>query len=200
MNTYRRLLCVPLAALLFSCGSQESARILDDNERDLVDVKGAGAATFDQLIDETVEKLLEPYKGEFAELKVRSVAFIDLENRTNEELADWRDLLIDKIEISVNKRRAFKAVSIKFVSTALTEMGNPPVEKLFLPAKRREFAKILERDTVPVQYLLYGRLTRGGTRGAGKRQANYLLTLNLVNIETGESNIVGTEVRKEFSR
>ena len=67
-----------------------------------------------------------------------------------------------------------------------------------LPKKRREFAKVLERKTSPVQYLLYGRLTRGGTQGADRRQANYLLTLELINIETGESNTVGTEVRKEF--
>ncbi len=50
-----------------------------------------------------------------------------------------------------------------------------------------------------MQYLLYGRLTRGRTQGSAERQANYLLTLELVNIVTGESNTVGTEVRKAFS-
>ena len=143
---------------------------MGDNERDTVDVRGAGAATFDRLIDDSVAKLLEPYKGEFAELKVRTLAFVDLENRTKEELADWRDQLIDKIEISVNKRRAFKAISVKVISTVLKEMGNPPVEQLVLPKKRREFAKVLEQKTSPVQYLLYGRLTRGSTQGAGRRQ------------------------------
>lgn len=198
MNRYCQLLCVPVVVLLFSCESPPEARILGDNERDLVDIKGAGAATFDRLIDDSVAKLLAPYKGEFAELKVRTLAFIDLENRTKEELGEWRDLLIDKIEISINKRRAFKTISMKVITTVLREMGNPPVEQLVLPGKRREFAKVLERRTLPVQYLLYGRLTRGGTRGAGRRQANYLLTLELINIVTGESNTVGTEVRKEF--
>jgi hypothetical protein len=199
MNIHRQLLIVPLTLFLFSCGSNQSARILDENEADLVDVDSAGAATFDKLVDPTVDKLLEPYKGEFAELKVRRLAFVDLDNRTKEELADWRDHLIDLIEISINKRRAFKAVSVKAISVVLKEMGGPPVEQLVLPSKRREFAKILERDTAPVQYLLYGRLTRGGTKGANTRQADYLLTLELMNIETGESNTVGTKVRKEFS-
>ena len=79
-------------------------------------------------------------------------------------------------------------------------MNSPPVEQLVLPKRRREFAKALEASSTPVQYLLYCRLTRGGTQGANRRQANYLLTLELVNIVTGESNTVGTEVRKEFRR
>ena len=142
MTLSKSLLVPAFAALLVvslaSCQTDKPAEIMGDNERDLVGSGAAGAATFERLIDSTVSKLLEPYKGEFAELKVRSLAFVDLENRTAEELGEWREQLIDKIEASVNDRREFKAISIRFVSAVLKEMGNPPIDKLFLPQGRRD--------------------------------------------------------------
>jgi Peptidoglycan-synthase activator LpoB len=198
-----RTLILPALVFLVAFASCEAerpmARIKGDNERDEVGSRAGGAATFGRLVDATVSKLLEPYKGEFAELKVRSLAFVDLENRTQEELGEWREQLIDKIEASVNDRREFKAISIRFVSTVLKEMGNPPVDKLFLPKGRREFAKIMEAKSSPVQYLMWGRLTRGVTQGEGRRQADYVLSLELINIETGEQNKKITTVRKEYN-
>jgi hypothetical protein len=199
-KSFVHVLAVTALVLFSSCvGDKHPARIKGDNERNIVDVSGAGAATFERLINSTVSKLLEPYKGEFAELKVRALAFVDLENRTSEELGEWREQLIDKIEASVNERREFKAISIRFVSTVLKEMGNPPIDKLFLPKGRREFAKVMEQKSTPVQYLMWGRLTRGVTQGVDKRQANYVLSLELINIKTGEQNKKITTVRKEFS-
>ena len=188
-------LCLFLAA----CESPPEGRIMGDNERDLVDASGAGAATFQRLVTESVAKLLDRHCDKH-DVKVYRLAFVDLQNRTSEELGEWREQLIDKILIGVDKHRAFRIISEQMVSAVLREMGNPPVDRLFLPEGRREFAKILERDSIPLQFLMYGRITRGGTNASEVRQANYLLTLELVDAETGEADTVGAEVRKEFTQ
>jgi len=173
---------------------------MDDDEKDMVDVRGAGAASFEKLITESVTKLLDRHKGDETGIKMRRLAFVDLQNRTKEELGEWREQLIDRIQIGVDQHPAYRIVAEEMVTAVLSEMGNPPVEKLLLPKPQREFAKVLEKKNSPVEFLMYGSLTRGGTAGDDGRQANYLLTLRLINTATGDTDTEGSMVRKWFSR
>ena len=111
-----------------------------------------------------------------------------------------REQLIDQIIVGVDEHPAFHIISDQMVSAVLREMGSPPVDQLFLPKGRRQFAAILEKQKSPVQFLMYGRLTRGGTQGEAGRQANYQLTLELIDDATGRADTVGTTVRKAYSR
>jgi hypothetical protein len=178
----------------------DSARILGEDEPDLVDVHGAGAATYEILVTESVAKLLDPHRSRFAtDPTVPTVAFVDLENRSAEELGEWREQLLDRIRSAVSRHGSFRLVSDRLVTAVMREMGNPPVDQLLLPAGRRRFAEILERQDEPVQFLLYGSLTRGGTQGDYQRQANYLLTLELIDVKTGLATSDETMVRKAFA-
>ena len=177
-----------------------SARIMGDDEKDMVDVRGAGAAAFEKMVTESVTKILNRHRGDANGIQVRRLAFVDLQNRTKEELGEWREQLIDRIQIGIDQHPAYRIVAEELVTAVLSEMGNPPVEKLLLPKPQREFAKVLEKKNSPVQFLMYGSLTRGGTTGNNQRQANYLLTLRLINTATGDTDTEGSMVRKWFSK
>ncbi len=177
-----------------------SARIMEDDEKDMVDVRSAGAAAFEKMVTESVTKILNRHRGDANGIQVRRLAFVDLQNRTKEELGEWREQLIDRIQIGIDQHPAYRIVAEELVTAVLSEMGNPPVEKLLLPKPQREFAKVLEKKNSPVQFLMYGSLTRGGTVGNNERQANYLLTLRLINTATGDTDTEGAMVRKWFSK
>ncbi|MEE2886086.1 MAG: hypothetical protein VX951_01530 [Planctomycetota bacterium] len=183
-----------------ACETGPSARIMEDDEKNMVDTDGAGAAAFEKLITESVTKLLDRHRGDEAGIQVRRLAFVDLQNRTKEELGEWREQLIDRIQIGIDQHPAYRIVAEELVTAVLSEMGNLPVEKLLLPKSQREFAKVLEKKKSPVQFLMYGSLTRGGTRGDDGRQANYLLTLRLINAATGDTDTEGAMVRKWFRK
>ena len=142
-----------------------------------------------------MKKLLDKQRTDFA-VKIRTIAFVGLENKTAEELGEWREMLIEKIENAINDHPVHQVIAHQYIQAALSEMGNPPIDKLFIPKNQREFQKILERQDKPFHYILYGNLTRGRTLGDGTEQKNYLLTLQMVDIANGTQSREQTEVRK----
>ena len=75
-------------------------------------------------------------------------------------------------------------------------------EQLFIPGPRRAFLEILETAKSPAELLLFPKLTSGTPNAdEGTRQRNYLLPLELVEVENG--TIVAREserVRKAYTR
>lgn len=192
-------LCLSLAALtLASCFGPPRARIMGDDEPDKVGVRRGGAAAFNKLIRDVQTELVQRPSPGLNRGQMRRAAFVNLENRTAEELGEWRDLMIDRLRIGVSEHPEITIISEQMVGAVLGKMGNPPVNELFLPAGRRKFAAILEQESSPVDMLIYGSLTRGTTQGEGvDRQIDYLLTLEIVDVKSGESRFAKGYVRKE---
>jgi hypothetical protein len=59
---------------------------------------------------------------------------------------------------------------------------------------------VLERQGQPVDYLLYATLTSGTTKRNNSTQRDYLLTLELVNVNTGVASKQSAEIRKGYHK
>ncbi|MEQ8765283.1 MAG: penicillin-binding protein activator LpoB [Planctomycetota bacterium] len=197
MNMLRRLALVLLAVGLVACASPEG-RIMDDSEEDYVGKDAAGAASYDRLIEGAVQKLLQQHSATGRGVDQLKIACLEFENAGSEELGDWQNQLFDLINTSINQSMRYRTISDRFVSAGLRETRLRR-DDLFIPAKRRQFIDVMESAGNPVDALLFPKLTTGSTRGEDTRQRNYLLTLELVDVKTGENEQVSERLRKAYT-
>ena len=128
-----------------------------------------------------------------------SVCFIGIENKSAEELGDFKDQLYQRIDTQINSADTFQAISRRMVDTALLETRLRP-DALFLPANRAAFAAALGRQGSPVDYLLYATVTSGTTDRNKSSQRDYEITLEMVNMHTGEFLKESAKIRKGYSK
>ena len=218
-NTQRLLVLAILLIASVGCASQYG-HILSNNEDDLVGSHTAGAATWNPLVDQAVSKLLgrcpSPIQavnftdgspppvissqvGSSLADGTATVCFIGVENKSAEEIGDFKDQLYERIDMQVNATEAFRGISRRLVEAALRETRLRP-DSLFLPDNRKQFATALGRQGTPVDYLLYATITSGTTDRNKTSQRNYLLTLELVNLENGDALKESAEIRKGYSK
>ncbi len=203
MKTNHLIWITPLLTVLcltpISCKSNPSARIMADDEEDIVGTKRAGAPTYDRLIEGVVGKLLRNHSTQNSGSPKLLVASLPIENSSGEELGDWSEQLYELIDTSINTSSRYRNVSIRFVNAALRE-GRLRPDQLYLPTYRRQFLKILEAKGMPVECLLYSKLTTGTTEANDLKQRNYMLTLELVDLKTGWNEKESERLRKEYSK
>ncbi len=223
-------ICRPIVALaatfsvvLAGCASHQYGHILASNDQNLVGSHAAGAATWNPLVDESVAKLLSrcppaiqpvvfegpgpSLSGDIGQGSIGSalatgpatVCFVGIENKSAEELADFKDQLYERIDSQLNTVETFRGVSRRMVDAALVETRLRP-DSLFLPNNRELFAAALGRHGSPVDYLLFATITSGTTDRNKSSQRDYLLTLDLVNLHTGESIKESAEIRKGYNK
>lgn len=191
-------------ATLAGCRGHQYGHIVADNQADMIGSHAAGAATFNPLIDESVAKLL----GRQAQFQLASahggqprmrkrICFIGVENRSVEEIGDFRDQIYEQIDGQILQSEAFESVNRRFVNAALFETRLRP-DSLFLEQNRQLFASYFSQKGLPLDYLLYARLTSGTTQRNHDKQRDYLLTLELVNIHTGQFDKESAKIRKGY--
>lgn len=188
------------------CRGHQYAHVLKDDQHDLVGTHCAGAETFKPLIDEAVGKLLArqgcpppiqqtggPVPGP------KRICFVGLENRSAEELGDFKDQICQIIDNRIVESKAFQPISPRFVSVGLKDLRLRP-EELFMPANQRKFLAVMEQHGQPFDYLLFANLTSGTTTSNKDYQRDYLLTLEMVNIQTGEPDKESATIRKGYHK
>jgi hypothetical protein len=191
---------VALAGAIMVAGcSTPQGRIMGSEEEDYVGAKAAGSATYDRLIEETVGKLLNRQSAAQKGLGQIKVAFLGVENKSAEDLGDLQEQIYELIDTSINTSNRYRTVSDRFVKAALRET-RLRTDELFLPKQRREFIQTLESQGNPVEFLLFAKLTSGTTRGEGVKQRAYMLTLELVDVETGFNDKESARIRKAYER
>ena len=207
-----------LALLLVGgCASHQYGHILKSDDQDLVGSHAAGAATWNPLVDEAVAKLLgrcppavqtvafegqipaDPTLGAALATGPATVCFVGIENKSAEEMLDFKDQLYQRIDSQVNTAETFRMVSRRMVEAALRETRLRP-DSLFLPANRQLFAATLGRQGTPVDYLLYATITSGTTDRNKSSQRDYTLTLEMVNLHSGEAMKETAQIRKGYSK
>ncbi|WP_391564843.1 penicillin-binding protein activator LpoB [Allorhodopirellula solitaria] len=127
------------------------------------------------------------------------VCFIGIENKSAEELVDFKDQLYERIDSQINESSSFRSISRRLIDAALIETRLRP-DSLFLPANRAAFAAALGRQGTPVDYLLYATITSGTTDRNKSTQRDYLLTLEMVNLETGDYIKESSKIRKGYHK
>ncbi len=205
--------------LLIGCASRQYGHLLASDDKDMVGSHAAGAATWNPLVDEAVAKLLgqcppsiQPVAFQSDDVQFDSAAigsalssgpatvcFIGIENASAEEMVDFKDQLYERIDMQINSSPTFRGVSRRMVDAALLETRLRP-DSLFLPQNQATFAAALGRQGAPVDYLLYAKITTGTTDRNKSSQRDYMLTLEMVNLQTGEFLKESAMLRKGYSK
>jgi hypothetical protein len=217
---FARVIAILTVSLSVTGCAHQYGHILAKDDKDLVGSHAAGAATWNPLVDEAVAKLLgrcppavQAVAFEGVDYQIESastigsslatgaatVCFVGIENKSAEEIGDFKDQLYERIDMQINSTDAFRGISRRMVDAALLETRLRP-DSLFLPTNRSLFAAALGQQGTPVDYLLYATITSGTTDRNKTSQRNYLLTLELVNLHSGETLKESAEIRKGYSK
>lgn len=186
------------------CRSYQYGHLIKNDQPDLVGSHTAGSEVFNPLIDESVARLLSTQEascpiGPDGVPAQRSVCFVGVENKSAEELKDFKDQIYQQIDTQINRSQSFRAISQRMVSAGLQETRMRP-DALLVPDNMRLFTSVLQREGQPVDYLLYATLTSGTTERNASTQRDYLLTLELVDTHTGAYTKEQASIRKGYHK
>ncbi|MCA9170642.1 MAG: penicillin-binding protein activator LpoB, partial [Planctomycetales bacterium] len=183
------------------------ARVIKPGEREMVGSHQAGQETFDPLIDEAVGKLLARHEpqahqltsatGEMLPPHQMRICFVGVENKTAEEIGDFKEQIYELIDSRLLDSSTFVPISGRFVDVGLRQTRLRP-DDLFVPGNLRTFTAVMEQQGQPFDYLLFAKLTSGTTRENKNYQRDYVLTLELVDIASGQQDKQSATLSKGY--
>jgi len=183
--------------------------VLSPDQKDMVGSHDAGAETFNPLIDTAVAQLLGRHAAGFQSASYSpdkpaptgplAICFVGVENKSAEEIGDFKDQIYQQIDTRIVQSGTFGAISKRFVDAGLAQTRLRP-DSLFVPTNMRMFVESLEQMGQPFEYLLYATITSGTTQGNQSYQRDYLLTLELVNVQNGAYDKESAMVRKGYHK
>jgi hypothetical protein len=204
--------------LLVGCAGRQYGHLLASDDKDMVGSHAAGSATWNPLVDEAVAKLLgrcppsvrpvvfeeqsaldEAAVGSALAAGPSTICFLGVENSGAEEMVDFKEQLYERIDGQINAMETFRGISRRVVDAALIETRLRP-DSLFLPHNRELFSAALGQQGAPVDYLLFAKITTGTTDRNKSSQRDYMLTLEMVNVHTGEFLKESATIRKGYSK
>ena len=185
---------------------KQVAHVLNEKDGDMVGSHTAGAETWDPLIVSSVGQLLgrqmhgiQPVSHDGQPCRKR-ICFVGLENKSAEEIGDFGEQIYEKSDSSINESEVFEVINRRFVEAGLRECRLRP-DDLFVPNHQRAFTASMEKLEQPFDYLLYAKVTSGTTRSNQKDyQRDYLLTLELINMQSGHADKESAELRKGYHK
>jgi len=185
------------------CRSHQVGEVLTADKKDAVGNTAAGGETYKPLIDEALGKLLArqcvvQQVGTVVPGPKR-ICFVGLENKSSEELGDFKEQIIEIIDTKINTSGTFEPISKRFVEAGLAESRIRP-DQLFVPANLQRFLAVMGGQGQSFEYLLFAKLTSGTTQSTRETQKEYLLTLDLVNIQSGKSDKESASLRKGYHK
>lgn len=195
-----------LVSLSVGCRGRQHAHLMRTDQPDMVGSHAAGSEVYNPLVEEAVARLLASCaaipvqsvgsEGGYAQSKI---CFVGVENKSAEELGDFKDQIYQMIDAQINQAATFEAVSRRMVDAALIETRLRP-DSLLVPSNMQLFTAVLQRQGQPIDYLLFATLTSGTTEKNASTQRNYLLTLEMVDTRTGSYTKEQAEIRKGYHR
>ncbi|XZE44296.1 penicillin-binding protein activator LpoB [Pirellulaceae bacterium SH467] len=189
------------------CKGYQYGHVIKPDAPNLVGSHEAGAEVFDPLVDEAVAKLLARQQmvtadtplGPDGEPLPKTICFVGIENKSAEDIGDFKDQLYQQIDSRLLEANSFRSISRRMVDAALYETRLRP-DSLMIPDNMRLFTAVLERQGAPIDYLLFAVLTSGTTTRNSSTQRDYDLTLELVNLHSGIADKQTAEVRKGYHK
>ena len=196
-----------IAPFTIGCRGYQYGHIIKKDAPNLVGSHDAGAEVFDPLVDEAVAKLLGRQSTLTPECPIgpdgmptkKSICFVGIENKSAEEIGDFKDQLYQQIDSKILESDSFQSISRRMVDAALLETRLRP-DSLMIPSNLHLFTAVLQRQGAPFDYLLYAQLTSGTTERNNSKQRDYSLTLELTNIHTGVYDKQSAEIRKGYHK
>lgn len=189
------------------CRGKQVAHVLSEDDEDMVGSHTAGAETWEPLIQDSVGKLLgrqnvvvQTSGGEMSLPLRKRICFAGVENKSAEEIGDFKAQIYQKVDTCINSSDSFEVINQRYVEAGLRQCGLRP-DDLFVPNSRRQFVATMEKLEQPFDFLLFATITSGTTKSNDKNyQRDYLLTLELVNLEDGTADKESAEIRKGYHK
>ena len=211
---WRRVLFLGLAlggTLAFQgCKSSQFAKILHPGESQMVGSHQAGQETFKPLVAEAVSSLLARHAtpcNPVTQVSTQAhdpalaaplrICFVAVENKSAEEIGDFKDQIYQVIDTQIVESRGFQPVNKRFVDAGLEQTRLRP-DQLFVPQNMRAFTMAMEQLGQPFDFLLYATLTSGTTRQNQNYQRDYLLTMEIVEVRSGQYDKQSATISKSY--
>jgi len=198
---------LPLTWTFAGCRGRQYGHIIKKDAPNMVGSHDAGAEVFDPLVDEAVMKLLgrqcipspDQLTGPDGMPMKKTVCFVGIENKSAEDLGDFKDQLYQQIDSKILESQTFSNVSRRMVDAALFETRLRP-DSLLVPSNMQLFTQVLSRQGAPIDHLLFATLTSGTTERNSSKQRDYLLTLEMTNVHDGTYDKQSAEIRKGYHK
>jgi len=197
---------VTLAATTFGCRGVQKGKVLSSVDEDKVGSHEAGAETWKPLIDEAVGRLMGRQVQEIQQASLmgmptgkKRICFVGVENRSSEEIGDFKEQIYEQIDTMLSQSELYGPISRRFVEAGLRDSRLRP-DDLFIPSNQQLFINVMQKMNQPFDYLLFAKITSGTTQVNKSYQRDYLLTLELVDINTGEFTKESANLRKVYSK
>ena len=195
------------ATVVVGCRNRQHAHVLNDTDQDMIGSHEAGAETWKPLIDEAVAKMLGRACTDVQTVSyhdpsgqpVRKVVFVGVENASAEPIGDFREQIYEHVDGLIGQAPHFRMISRRYVEAAMAEIRCRP-ELLVIPENQRSLQAALERVEQPFDFILFAKITSGTTRSNKSYQRDYLLTLELLDIHTGEALKESADLRKGYHK
>jgi len=188
------------------CRLTSKGRIKGFHEKDRVGSDQAGAEVFKPVVDRVVTKMIARVEGMPVDMRSQSfsaegypvhrITFITIENQSAEELGDYKDHIKEIISQRIGESPAFEMISDKAVSAALRQSGLRP-DDLLNPKYMQMFRNDMGANA-NFDYMLFAKLTSGTTRDNADMQRDYMLTLNLIDVNTFQEIKESEPISKEY--
>jgi hypothetical protein len=177
-----------------------TARVKGDDEGTLVDVRRGGTETYKDLIRKGVNEILDEQGARLAGAAEKvSVAYVGVENKSSEELGEFRAAIDQEVGTALVNSRMFVNVSNRLVEAAKREANIRDAADLVVSRHREAFMGVLNRDGLTPQYFLFGTVTSMTSRGSREKERTYQLTFEMMDSSSGQTVTQKTvEVRKAY--
>lgn len=182
------------------CRGTQFAAVRSPDKPDMVGSHKAGSETFKPLVEQAVGDLLArhstaavmpvsaqmPAPGQMpAPPACKRICFVAVENKSAEELGDFKDQIYQIIDLHIVNSHVFQPVSKRFVDAGLAQTRLRP-DQLMVPDNMRAFVMAMEQQGQPFDFMLYATLTSGTTQENKNYQRDYLLTMEMIDIHSGQ--------------
>jgi hypothetical protein len=178
--------------LLSGCRGNQFAAVRTPDKPDMVGSHTAGAETFKPLVEQAVGELLARHAPQVVPASASTlpppplrICFVAVENKSAEEIGDFKDQIYQTIDLHIVQSHVFQPVNKRFVDAGLAQTRLRP-DQLFVPQNMRAFQIVLEQQGQPFDCLLYATITSGTTRENQDYQRDYLLTLEMIDVRSGQ--------------
>ena len=180
------------SGMLAGCRGTQFAAVRTPDKPDMVGSHKAGAETFKPLVEQAVGELLARHSTQVVPASAttlpapcKRICFVAVENKSAEEIGDFKDQIYQIIDLHIVQSQVFQPVNKRFVDAGLAQTRLRP-DQLFIPENMRSFVMSLEQQGQPFDHLLYATITSGTTRENQNYQRDYLLTLEMIDVRTGQ--------------
>lgn len=189
------------------CRTNQTAQVMKPGEKDLVGSHAAGTEVYEPLVDQAVSNLLARHshgaqpagftQGAAQNAPMR-ICFVGIENKSSEELGDFKDHLYEQIDQRILHSQVYQSVSLRAVQAGLQQCRLRP-DELLVPNNMRMFTASMEQMQQPFDFLLYATITSGTTRSNKDYQRTYLLTMEMINVHNDQYDKEAAEISKKYN-